>query len=84
MSAILADVSFSTESLVTVTGVVATLWTALVMLWRSNASAWAAERADLRAQRDALLRVLYRLELTDEIPPEVPHGDLPPPRANGG
>lgn len=83
MPPILADVTFSTDSLAVVTAVVGALSAAVVALWRQQWSTWAAERDDLRRQRDALLRVLYRLDLADEVPPEVPHGALPPPDTDG-
>ena len=79
MPSLLADVVLSNDSLVVIAAVVGTLWTALVMLARADRAARAAESRDLRRQRDALLRVLYRLNLADEIPEEVPHAALPPP-----
>lgn len=79
----LADVTLPDGSVAVICTVVGTLWTALVYMWRTDLRRSAEITADLREQRDALLRVLYRLDLADQIPTRIPHSALPPPPPPG-
>lgn len=74
-----ADIELSSESLAAVGMTVGTLWTALIMMWRDQTRRCQQHIRDLQRQRDALLRVLYRLDLADQVPSNVPHHALPPP-----
>lgn len=63
-----SDITLTTEAATLVTGVMATLWTALVLLWRAE-----SQRRDREAERDQkmideLLQVILRHGLKHELP----------------
>lgn len=80
--ALFGEIHLTNDAAALVAGVIGTLWTALVMMWRSDVARRAEEVADLRKQRDELLDVVIRNGLRDEIPAAVPPGEIP--RRRGG
>lgn len=79
MQPLLADVTFTSEGLAVMSVLMGALAGAIAMLWKEQRRSDGDRISDLERQRDSLLRVLYRLDLADQVPPEVPHGALPPP-----
>lgn len=75
---LLADVNISNEALGVVGIVVGTLWSALLLMWKEQRAQGEREKADLRRQRDDLLRLVVRSDLEDEIPASIPHSAIPP------
>lgn len=73
-----ADVTLPTDGIALVVSVVGTLWTAIVLLWREDRRRGERERADIVRQRDALLDLVLRRGLRDEVPASVPRSLLPP------
>lgn len=76
---IFADVAFTTEGIAIFSALTGALVTAIAVLWKTDAARRDDQIADLRRQRDDLLRVLHRNNLHDSIPPSVPHSAVPPP-----
>lgn len=73
-----ADLVLSSDALAVVTAVVAAVAAATGLLFRTLMRWRDDQIADLRRQRDDLLRVVYRHGLADHVPESVPHSALPP------
>lgn len=75
---LLANVEFTTEGITVIGTLFAALASAIAVLWRTDAARRDDQIADLKRQRDDLLRLVLRNNLHDSIPPSVPPSALPP------
>ncbi len=72
------DITISTEAFGVVSTIVLALCAVIARMWLMQVWECENSKADLRRQRDELLRVLLRHELRDEIPSSVPPNVIPP------